>query len=68
MRNWATAAPVGCGELPRQQVFWPCTQPPFPHSGGTCEGAEGAMQQQALELRPSEYRVLLCVDIGEARG
>nr|AAL28066.1 MUS81 endonuclease [Mus musculus] len=29
---------------------------------------EGAVQQRPLELRPSEYRVLLCVDIGETRG
>ncbi|XP_051001856.1 crossover junction endonuclease MUS81 [Acomys russatus] len=30
--------------------------------------SEGSVQQQPLELRPSEYRVLLCVDIGETRG
>ncbi|XP_021060836.1 crossover junction endonuclease MUS81 [Mus pahari] len=29
---------------------------------------EGGVQQRALELRPGEYRVLLCVDIGETRG
>ncbi|XP_052048560.1 crossover junction endonuclease MUS81 isoform X2 [Apodemus sylvaticus] len=30
--------------------------------------AEGDVQQRPLELRPSEYRVLLCVDTGETRG
>lgn len=29
---------------------------------------EGDVQQRPLELRPGEYRVLLCVDIGETRG
>uniref|UniRef100_A0A8I5ZVS5 Crossover junction endonuclease MUS81 n=1 Tax=Rattus norvegicus TaxID=10116 RepID=A0A8I5ZVS5_RAT len=29
---------------------------------------EVGVQQRPLELRPSEYRVLLCVDIGETRG
>ncbi|XP_028626833.1 crossover junction endonuclease MUS81 isoform X2 [Grammomys surdaster] len=29
---------------------------------------EGGVQQRPLELRPGEYRVLLCVDIGETRG
>ncbi|XP_021494082.1 crossover junction endonuclease MUS81 isoform X2 [Meriones unguiculatus] len=33
--------------------------------GGT---SEEAVQQQPLELRPGEYKVLLCVDIGETRG
>lgn len=30
--------------------------------------SEGSVQQPPLELRPGEYRVLLCVDIGEAKG
>ncbi|XP_047735359.1 crossover junction endonuclease MUS81 isoform X3 [Prionailurus viverrinus] len=30
--------------------------------------SEGSAQQLSLELRPGEYRVLLCVDIGEAKG
>nr|XP_020020462.1 crossover junction endonuclease MUS81 isoform X4 [Castor canadensis] len=30
--------------------------------------SEGGVQQLQLELRPGEYRVLLCVDIGETRG
>ncbi|XP_039696790.1 structure-specific endonuclease subunit MUS81 isoform X4 [Pteropus medius] len=30
--------------------------------------SEGSVQQQLLELRPGEYRVLLCVDIGETKG
>ncbi|XP_054581619.1 crossover junction endonuclease MUS81 isoform X2 [Eptesicus fuscus] len=29
---------------------------------------EGSVQQPPLELRPGEYRVLLCVDVGEAKG
>ncbi|CAK6449745.1 unnamed protein product [Pipistrellus nathusii] len=29
---------------------------------------EGSAQQPPLELRPGEYRVLLCVDVGEAKG
>ncbi|XP_023374295.1 crossover junction endonuclease MUS81 isoform X1 [Otolemur garnettii] len=30
--------------------------------------SEGEFQQPSLELGPGEYRVLLCVDIGETRG
>ncbi|ELW65128.1 Crossover junction endonuclease MUS81 [Tupaia chinensis] len=30
--------------------------------------SEGEVQQPPLELRPGEYKVLLCVDIGETRG
>ncbi|KFO28395.1 crossover junction endonuclease MUS81 isoform X2 [Fukomys damarensis] len=30
--------------------------------------SEGGVQQPPLELGPAEYRVLLCVDIGETRG
>ncbi|XP_040605523.1 crossover junction endonuclease MUS81 isoform X3 [Mesocricetus auratus] len=30
--------------------------------------SEGVIQQPPLELRPGEYRVLLCVDTGETRG
>ncbi|XP_009183877.1 crossover junction endonuclease MUS81 isoform X4 [Papio anubis] len=30
--------------------------------------SEAGVQQPPLELRPGEYRVLLCVDIGETRG
>ncbi|XP_052570819.1 crossover junction endonuclease MUS81 isoform X3 [Peromyscus californicus insignis] len=30
--------------------------------------SEGGIQQPPLELRPGEYRVLLCVDTGETRG
>lgn len=34
-----------------------------------CSGAsEGSVQQPQLELRPGEYRVLLCVDVGETKG
>lgn len=40
------------------------TQPHPPSSSGA---SEGSVQQQ-LELRPGEYRVLLCVDIGETKG
>ncbi|KAM5225351.1 crossover junction endonuclease MUS81 isoform 2-T3 [Hipposideros larvatus] len=29
---------------------------------------EGSVQQPQLELRPGEYRVLLCVDVGETKG
>nr|KAF6438326.1 MUS81 structure-specific endonuclease subunit [Molossus molossus] len=30
--------------------------------------SEGRVQQPLLELRPGEYRVVLCVDVGEAKG
>uniref|UniRef100_A0A8C0KRB8 Crossover junction endonuclease MUS81 n=1 Tax=Canis lupus dingo TaxID=286419 RepID=A0A8C0KRB8_CANLU len=30
--------------------------------------SEGSVQQLPLELGPGEYRVLLCVDVGEAKG
>lgn len=44
--------------------FWPHTTTPPPCSGAS----EGSVQQPPLELRPGEYRVLLCVDVGEAKG
>lgn len=47
-------------------VSWPQTRrrPPPPCSGAS----EGSVQQPPLELEPGEYRVLLCVDTGEAKG
>lgn len=38
------------------------------HSPPRSGASEGSAQQLSLELRPGEYRVLLCVDIGEAKG
>ncbi|KAM8818575.1 crossover junction endonuclease MUS81 [Rhynchonycteris naso] len=36
--------------------------------GSASAELEGGVQQPSLELRPGEYRVLLCVDVGEAKG
>lgn len=33
-----------------------------------CSGVSEGSVQQSLELRPGEYRVLLCVDVGETKG
>lgn len=30
--------------------------------------SKGSIQQPPLELGPGEYRVLLCVDVGETKG
>lgn len=44
-------------------------EPEVPGSASAEPGAsEGSVQQPPLELRPGEYRVLLCVDVGEAKG
>ncbi|XP_020020461.1 crossover junction endonuclease MUS81 isoform X3 [Castor canadensis] len=44
-------------------------EPAVPEAASAELGAsEGGVQQLQLELRPGEYRVLLCVDIGETRG
>ncbi|XP_006101635.1 crossover junction endonuclease MUS81 isoform X1 [Myotis lucifugus] len=44
-------------------------EPEVPGSASAELGAsEGSVQQPPLELRPGEYRVLLCVDVGEAKG
>lgn len=44
-------------------------EPEVPRSFSTELGAsEGSVQQPQLELRPGEYRVLLCVDVGETKG
>lgn len=44
-------------------------QPEVPGAASAELGAsEGSAQQPPLELRPGEYRVLLCVDVGEAKG
>ncbi|XP_044617860.2 crossover junction endonuclease MUS81 [Equus asinus] len=32
------------------------------------DASEGSVQQPPLELGPGEYRVLLCVDVGETKG
>lgn len=52
------------GRLPWHWGFWPHTHQPPLSSGAS----EGSVQQQLLELRPGEYRVLLCVDVGETKG
>uniref|UniRef100_H0XWP5 Crossover junction endonuclease MUS81 n=1 Tax=Otolemur garnettii TaxID=30611 RepID=H0XWP5_OTOGA len=52
---WDTALALG--------ILASHTTPP-PTSGNS----EGEFQQPSLELGPGEYRVLLCVDIGETRG
>ncbi|XP_054426576.1 crossover junction endonuclease MUS81 isoform X2 [Pteronotus mesoamericanus] len=47
----------------------PGEEPEVPGSASTELGAsEGSVQRPPLELRPGEYRVLLCVDVGEAKG
>lgn len=47
----------------------PGEAPEVPGSASTELGvSEGSVQQPPLELRPGEYRVLLCVDVGEAKG
>nr|KAF6438323.1 MUS81 structure-specific endonuclease subunit [Molossus molossus] len=44
-------------------------EPEVPGSASAELGAsEGRVQQPLLELRPGEYRVVLCVDVGEAKG
>ncbi|XP_070283643.1 crossover junction endonuclease MUS81 isoform X2 [Myotis yumanensis] len=44
-------------------------EPEVPGSASAELGAsEGSVQQPPLELRPGEYRVVLCVDVGEAKG
>lgn len=62
----AVAAPLPLGlegNCPGTEVPSSHTNTPFP-SGAS----EGSVQQPPLELRPGEYRVLLCVDVGEAKG
>ncbi|XP_021120226.1 crossover junction endonuclease MUS81 isoform X2 [Heterocephalus glaber] len=47
----------------------PGEEPALPGAALAELGAsEGGVQQPTLELGPAEYRVLLCVDIGETRG
>lgn len=47
----------------------PGEEPEVPGVASAELGAsEGSVQQPSLELGPGEYRVLLCVDIGEAKG
>ncbi|XP_045870955.1 crossover junction endonuclease MUS81 isoform X2 [Meles meles] len=47
----------------------PGEEPEVPGAASAELGAsEGSVQQPSLELGPGEYRVLLCVDIGEAKG
>ncbi|XP_029813116.1 crossover junction endonuclease MUS81 isoform X1 [Suricata suricatta] len=47
----------------------PGEEPEVPGTASAELGAsEGSAQQLSLELRPGEYRVLLCVDVGEAKG
>ncbi|XP_035886111.1 crossover junction endonuclease MUS81 isoform X2 [Phyllostomus discolor] len=47
----------------------PGEEPAVPGSASTELGvSEGSVRQPPLELRPGEYRVLLCVDVGEAKG
>ncbi|XP_074192796.1 crossover junction endonuclease MUS81 isoform X3 [Rhinolophus sinicus] len=47
----------------------PGEEPEVPRSFSAELGAsEGSVQQPQLELRPGEYRVLLCVDVGETKG
>ncbi|XP_019500800.1 PREDICTED: crossover junction endonuclease MUS81 isoform X2 [Hipposideros armiger] len=53
---------IGPEEPPREK-------PEVPRSFSAELGAnEGSVQQPQLELRPGEYRVLLCVDVGETKG
>uniref|UniRef100_A0AC11C9Q6 MUS81 structure-specific endonuclease subunit n=2 Tax=Ovis aries TaxID=9940 RepID=A0AC11C9Q6_SHEEP len=47
----------------------PGEEPEVPETASTELGAsEGSAQQPLLELGPGEYRVLLCVDVGETKG
>ncbi|XP_533230.2 crossover junction endonuclease MUS81 isoform X6 [Canis lupus familiaris] len=47
----------------------PGKEPEVPGAASAELGAsEGSVQQLPLELGPGEYRVLLCVDVGEAKG
>lgn len=47
----------------------PGEQPEVPGAASAELGAsEGSVQQPPLELGPGEYRVLLCVDVGETKG
>ncbi|XP_044115638.1 crossover junction endonuclease MUS81 isoform X2 [Neovison vison] len=47
----------------------PGEEPEVPGTASAELGAsEGSVQQPPLELEPGEYRVLLCVDTGEAKG
>ncbi|XP_059003436.1 crossover junction endonuclease MUS81 isoform X7 [Mustela lutreola] len=47
----------------------PGEEPEVPGPASAEFGAsEGSVQQPPLELEPGEYRVLLCVDTGEAKG
>ncbi|XP_004682673.1 PREDICTED: crossover junction endonuclease MUS81 isoform X2 [Condylura cristata] len=50
------------GEEPRGE------EPEAPGTTSDELTSEGSTQPPALELGPGEYRVLLCVDIGEAKG
>lgn len=44
-------------------------EPELPEATSAELGAgEGSLELPALELGPGEYRVLLCVDVGEAKG
>ncbi|XP_058382369.1 crossover junction endonuclease MUS81 [Diceros bicornis minor] len=47
----------------------PGEEPEVPGAASAELGAsEGSVQQPPLELGPGEYRVLLCVDVGETKG
>ncbi|XP_008062930.1 crossover junction endonuclease MUS81 [Carlito syrichta] len=47
----------------------PGEEPAVPGAASAELGAsEGGVQQPTLELQPGEFKVLLCVDIGETRG
>ncbi|KAK2500072.1 hypothetical protein MC885_010472 [Smutsia gigantea] len=47
----------------------PGEEPEVPGAASTELGAsKGSIQQPPLELGPGEYRVLLCVDVGETKG
>uniref|UniRef100_A0A8P0TNY4 Crossover junction endonuclease MUS81 n=1 Tax=Canis lupus familiaris TaxID=9615 RepID=A0A8P0TNY4_CANLF len=46
----------------------PGKEPEVPGAASAELASEGSVQQLPLELGPGEYRVLLCVDVGEAKG
>ncbi|XP_062051795.1 crossover junction endonuclease MUS81 [Lepus europaeus] len=67
-RKLAESGPcsVNTGVGPEQP---PGEEPAVPGAAPAELGASaGGVQQAALELGPGEYRVLLCVDVGETRG
>ncbi|XP_068833347.1 crossover junction endonuclease MUS81 isoform X2 [Capricornis sumatraensis] len=46
----------------------PGEEPEVPEAASAELASEGSAQQPPLELGPGEYRVLLCVDVGETKG